>query len=63
MGDRDGAIELNQAVDMYQLIPNSELVILPNATHFSALNELSMNIVLDYLLRHTITKNETEEAG
>lgn len=63
MGDRDRAIELNQAVDMYQLIPNAELAILPNATHFSALNELSIKIVLDHLLRHTIKRNEAKEAG
>lgn len=63
IGDRDEGIEIEQAVDMYQLIPNAELAILPNATHSSALNELSMNIVLDYLLRHTITKNEAEDAG
>lgn len=53
MGDRDGLIELEQAVEMYQLIPNAELVILPNATHFSAVSELSMNIVLDFFLRHS----------
>jgi pimeloyl-ACP methyl ester carboxylesterase len=54
IGDRDGLIELKQAVDMYQLIPNAELVVLPNATHFSTLRETSMNIVLDFLLRHAI---------
>jgi pimeloyl-ACP methyl ester carboxylesterase len=54
VGDRDGLIELKQAVDMYQLIPNAELVVLPNATHFSALSEVSMNIVLDFLMRHAI---------
>jgi pimeloyl-ACP methyl ester carboxylesterase len=63
MGDRDGTIELNQAVDMYQLIPDAALAILPNATHFSALSELSMSIVLDFLMRHTITKNEAEDVG
>jgi pimeloyl-ACP methyl ester carboxylesterase len=61
MGDRDGMIELEQAVEMYQFIPNAELVILPNATHFSALNELSMSIVLDFLLRHTITTSKKAE--
>jgi pimeloyl-ACP methyl ester carboxylesterase len=63
IGDRDGLIELNQAVDMYQLIPNAELVVLPNTTHFSALNELSVNIVLDFLTRHTLTENEAKDAG
>jgi pimeloyl-ACP methyl ester carboxylesterase len=63
VGDRDGIIELNQAVEMYQLIPDAELVIMPNATHFSAPSELSMSIVLDFLMRHTITKNEEKDAG
>jgi pimeloyl-ACP methyl ester carboxylesterase len=52
IGDRDGLIELKQAVDMYQLIPNAELLVLPDATHFSTLRETSMSIVLDFLLRH-----------
>jgi pimeloyl-ACP methyl ester carboxylesterase len=65
VGDRDGLIELRQAVDMYHLIPNAELVVLPNTTHLSALNELSINIVLDFLRRHatTVSKNGAEDAG
>jgi len=63
IGDRDGLIELDQAVDMYQLIPNAELVVLPNATHFSALNEISVNIVMDFLFRHTMAENEEKNAG
>jgi pimeloyl-ACP methyl ester carboxylesterase len=51
LGDRDGIVELQQAVDEYQLIPNAELCIIPNATHFTAESELSMGIVLDFLLR------------
>ena len=51
LGDRDGIVELEQAVDMYYFIPNSELAIIPNATHFTAVNDLSMRIVLDFLLR------------
>jgi pimeloyl-ACP methyl ester carboxylesterase len=53
MGDKDGTIPVEQAVEMYQLIPNAALAILPNATHASAITELSMNIVLDFLLRHS----------
>ena len=53
MGDRDGMIPVEQAVEMYQLMANAELAILPNATHGSAVTELSMNIVLDFLLRHS----------
>jgi len=65
VGDRDGLIELRQAVDMYHLIPNAELVVLPNTTHVSAVNDLSINIVLDFLLRHAtpVSKNGAEDAG
>jgi pimeloyl-ACP methyl ester carboxylesterase len=59
LGDSDGLVELEQAVEMYQLIPNAELAIIPNATHFSAVNELSMNIVLDFLVRHS---TQTEQS-
>lgn len=53
MGDRDGMIPVEQAVEMFHLILNAELAVLPNATHASAITDLSMNIVLDFLLRHT----------
>lgn len=52
IGDRDGMIELEQAVEMYQLIPNAELTILPNATHMSTTGNLFTDTVLDFLLRH-----------
>ena len=63
IGDRDGLIELQQAVDMYQFIPNAELVVLPNTTHFSALSELSVNIVLEFLTRHAMTGNDVKDTG
>jgi hypothetical protein len=50
---KDGMIPVEQAVEMYQLIPNAELAILPNATHASAVSVLSTNIVLDFFLRHS----------
>jgi pimeloyl-ACP methyl ester carboxylesterase len=58
MGDRDEMIPVTQAVEMYQLIPNAELAILPNATHGSAFSEVSMTIVLDFLLRHSVPTEE-----
>jgi pimeloyl-ACP methyl ester carboxylesterase len=33
LGDRDG-IRVEHAVEMYRLIPNSQLAAFPNATHF-----------------------------
>lgn len=64
LGDRDGLIEFRQAVDMYHLIPNAELMVLPNTTHISALNDLSMNMVLDFLMRHatTVDRNGADDA-
>jgi pimeloyl-ACP methyl ester carboxylesterase len=53
LGDRDGIVVLQQAVEEYQLIPNAELAIIPNATHFTAVSQLSMSIVLDFLLRQS----------
>ena len=59
IGDRDGLIELEQAVEMYRLIPNAELTILPNGTHMSTITgRLFTDTVLDFLLRHTIAANK-----
>ena len=52
LGDRDGIIDLDQAVEMYQLIPHADLAILPNRTHITALDQLFTGTVLDFLLRH-----------
>jgi pimeloyl-ACP methyl ester carboxylesterase len=52
IGDRDGNMEIQQAVDEYRLIPNAELFIIPNAAHDTAKSDLSMPLVLDFLLRH-----------
>ena len=52
VGDRDGIIEMQQAVDMYRMIPDAEFLVIPNATHFTAQNDLTHSIVLDFLLRH-----------
>lgn len=55
LGDRDGIIELQQAVDMYRMIPNPELLVVPGATHFTADSDLTHGFVLDFLLRHSQT--------
>jgi pimeloyl-ACP methyl ester carboxylesterase len=52
LGDRDGIIDLEQAVEMYHALPNAELAILPNATHLTALTEASLGLVVEFLLRH-----------
>jgi pimeloyl-ACP methyl ester carboxylesterase len=57
LGDRDELNPLEQSVEMYQLIPHAELGIVPNATHGSAIfsdrSTLAVDIVLDFLLRHS----------
>ena len=63
VGDRDEGVPVSQAVELYQLIPNAELAILPNATHFSAVNELSNNVVLDFLLRYNAATKHEPDSG
>jgi pimeloyl-ACP methyl ester carboxylesterase len=52
LGDRDDLTPLQQGVDLYRMLPNAELAIIPNATHMSTLTPLCMQMVLDFLLRH-----------
>jgi pimeloyl-ACP methyl ester carboxylesterase len=33
-GDRDQFLPVENAVEMYQLIPNAQLAVIPNADHF-----------------------------
>lgn len=64
MGDRDGMIEIEQAVDMYRFIPNAELAILPNGTHPSPNPKLFTDSVLDFFFRNSnITNDDTKNAG
>jgi len=55
LGDRDRFFSVEQAVEMYRMIPNAELAVAPNSGHsFGLANpELFANICLDFLLRHT----------
>lgn len=59
LGDRDEFIPVEQAVDMYRLISNAELAILPKANHgetvygASGANPFFANTVLDFLARHS----------
>lgn len=60
-GDRDQVASLQQAVKMYQNIPNAALAILPNADHATAFNSLSSQIVLNYLLK--LSRSTENERG
>lgn len=55
IGDRDGAVPLEDSIAMYQMIPNAELAVLPNADHLGVITNPDAFIytVLDYLIRHS----------
>jgi pimeloyl-ACP methyl ester carboxylesterase len=46
-------IPLEDAIEMYQMIPNAELAVLPNTHHLSVVTnpEMLIHIVLDFLMR------------
>ena len=53
LGDRDESVEVEQALEMYRMLPQGELLIFPNATHMGAVKQLANPLVLDFLLRQT----------
>jgi pimeloyl-ACP methyl ester carboxylesterase len=55
-GDRDEGVDVEQAVEMYRAIPVAELAVLPNAKH-GDLGEPSIQIVIDFLRRHSGTSD------
>jgi len=63
-GDRDDLIPLEEAVDMYRLISNSELAVVPGSDHGLPLRraEAFTNVVLDFCLRQSAIP-EPAEAG
>jgi len=54
MGDRDGMIPLSDAFEMYQMIPNAELAILPNADHLDVVihPKTFIYLVMKFFRRH-----------
>jgi pimeloyl-ACP methyl ester carboxylesterase len=54
IGDRDGMIPLEQAFEMYCMIPGAELAVLPNADHMGAImnSGLLIQIMQEFLERH-----------
>lgn len=55
IGDRDGMIPLSDATEMYQMIPNAELAVIPNMDHLGVITnpEPFIHIVLGFLTRHS----------
>jgi pimeloyl-ACP methyl ester carboxylesterase len=60
LGDRDNLVPVEQALEMYRLIPQAEVAILPNATHGFPWSkvELSTQLMLDFLLRQKVTVDQ-----
>jgi pimeloyl-ACP methyl ester carboxylesterase len=58
LGDRDNFIPIEEAVEMYRLLPNAELAILPGIDHgdfLSAKVPLIQPLILDFLNRYRET--------
>lgn len=57
LGDRDEGSDVEQAVKMYRLIPNSELALVPGADHyfFQKKIDIYMQLTLDFLSRQSET--------
>jgi pimeloyl-ACP methyl ester carboxylesterase len=55
IGDRDGMIPLEDAIEMYQMIANAELAVLPNADHIGIVMnpETFIHVVLGFLMRQS----------
>ena len=55
VGDRDEAIPVEQAVELYRALPNAELAVIPNSDHGGAIGEPFAPLALDFLLRQQAT--------
>jgi len=57
VGDRDGFIRLDHTIQLFQSIPNSQLCVIPGATHMVSMEkpELLNKIVMDFL-QTTVSK-------
>ena len=58
LGDRDTVAPVEQVVELYRLIPNSELAIVPNADHSLPGSERYVEIVLDFFTRQSAMQGE-----
>jgi len=58
LGDRDTVASVEQMVELYRLIPHSELAIVPNADHSLPKSERYVEIVLDFFVRQSTLQGE-----
>jgi pimeloyl-ACP methyl ester carboxylesterase len=68
LGDRDGLVSVEEAAQMYRLLPNAELGVVPGATHpefiFSSEKAaLFQPLLLDFLQRHSAAADPHAPAG
>ena len=57
VGDRDGVVTLEEAVDMYRLIQDAELAVAPGSDHMLPWNkpEVFTSTIMDFCLRQSAT--------
>jgi pimeloyl-ACP methyl ester carboxylesterase len=52
-GDRDQVVPVEEAAEMYRMLPNAELYVVPNQGHGGTLGAPARSALLDFLLRHS----------
>jgi pimeloyl-ACP methyl ester carboxylesterase len=66
LGDHDHFVPVEEAGEMYRLLPNAELAVVPGADHgafFSAKVAFFQPLMLDFLLRHSDLVGQTAPSG
>jgi len=64
-GDRDQLLPIENAIELYRLMPNAELAVLPSGDHSITRTKVEQfaNLVKEFLLRHTASIPENSQAG
>jgi pimeloyl-ACP methyl ester carboxylesterase len=64
-GDRDQYLPVEDAIELYRLLPNAELTVLPNTNHSLSVTRIEQfaNNAKEFLLRHTASVEQNSQAG
>lgn len=64
-GDRDQFLPVEDALELYRLLPNAELAVLPNTDHSLSRTKVEQfaNLAKDFLLRHAASAQQDGQAG
>jgi pimeloyl-ACP methyl ester carboxylesterase len=64
-GDRDQYLPVEDALELYRLLPDAELAVLPNTDHSLSRTRVEQfaNLAKDFLLRHTASAQQDSQAG